>query len=292
MSIDSRFRSPEAMQDFLGAYNATLALWPVPHDDVEVKTRFGTTHINAAGSPKSPPLVLIHGAQTSSTAWYPNVKALSERFRVYAPDVIDQAGKSVPNKKLVDRQECADWLTDVLDGLKIDKAALVGHSHGGWQVLNLAMMSPDRVDRLILLSPAGIARLKAEIFLRLLPVFIIPTKRMFYSSFQWSTVKKLNVDQPEPVIDQIMQGGTSFKGNELGLGVQFVFEDSELQGIKQPALLLVGDQEKIFDPKQLLDRARRLMPKLEAELIANAGHLLPIDQAETVNARMLAFLKG
>jgi pimeloyl-ACP methyl ester carboxylesterase len=288
--LADRFRSPQMADQFFASYDATLALWPVPHDSLDVQTRFGTTHINAAGSPDSPPLVLIHGAQTSSTAWYANVSALSQHYRVYAPDVVDQAGKSVPVKKLVDRQECADWLTGVLDALKITKASIVGHSHGGWQALNLAITAPDRVDRLVLLSPVGITRLKAEIFLRMLPVFIIPTKRMFYRSFQWSTVKKLNIDQPEPVIDQIMQGGTSFKGNELGLGVLSVFEDNELQRIDKPALLLVGDQEKIFNPKQMLDRARRLMPKIEAEIIANAGHLLPIDQVEAVNARMMAFL--
>jgi pimeloyl-ACP methyl ester carboxylesterase len=234
--------------------------------------------------------VLIHGAQTSSAAWYANVGALSQKFRVYAPDVIDQAGKSVPKRKLKDRQDCTDWLSDVLDTLKIEQAAIVGHSHGGWQALNLAILSPQRVEKLVLLSPVGITRLKSEIFLRLLPVFIIPTKRMFYRCFQWSTVKPLNVDHPEPVIDQIMQGGTSFKGGELGLGVLTVFDDKELSSIDQPSLLLVGDREKIFDGKQMVERARRLMPQLSAEIIADAGHLLPVDQADAINARMLAFL--
>lgn len=292
MTYADRFKNPEAAAQYSAAYQTTLDLWPVAHDALDVKTRFGITHINAAGSADASPLVLIHGAQTSSTVWYPNVQALSQHFRVYAPDVIDQSGKSVPTRKLLNPQDCADWLTDVLDGLKIERAVLVGHSHGGWQVLNLAIMAPQRVERLILLSPAGITRLRAEIFLRMLPMFIIPTKHMFYRGFQWSTVNPLSLERPEPVIDQIIAGGTAYKPRELSLGVVHVFEDTALRQIEQPVLLLVGDQEKIFNARLMVERARNLIPYLEAEIIPKAAHLLPIDQAEIVNQRMVTFLTG
>ena len=290
MAYVSRFKNASASEDFLTAYETTLALWPVPHEELDVETRFGMTHINSAGSAESPPLVLIHGAQTSSTVWYANIKALSQYFRVYAPDVIDQAGRSIPTQKLMNRQDCADWLNDVLDALKIEQATLIGHSHGGWQVLNLACIAPQRVDRLILLSPAGITRLRMETFLRMLPAFIIPTQRMFYRSFQWSTVIPLDVHEPQPVFDQIMVGGKSFKPQQLGFGVVDVFDDDELHQIDKPTLLLIGEQEKIFNSHLLLSRAQRLMPHIESEIIPNAAHLLPIDQSETVNARMLVFL--
>ncbi len=289
MSYISRFRSPEAAQKYLAAYETTLGLWPVPHEDLEVETRFGITHINCAGSPESPPLVLIHGAQTSSTIWYPNVQELSRQFRVYAPDVVDQSGKSVPTRKLLNRQDCAEWLCDVLDALHIERAVLAGHSHGGWQVLNLAIMAPQRTDRLILLSPAGITRLRWEIFLQMLPTFIVPTQRMFYRSFQWSTINPLDIQHPVPLIDQMILGATSFKPQELSFGVVQVFHDAELRKIDKPTLLLVGDREKIFNPGLMIERAQRLMPKLEAGIIANAAHLLPIDQSEIITARMLAF---
>ena len=70
--------------------------------------------------------------------WYPNVGPLSRQFRVYAPDVVDQMGRSVPTRKLKTPQDCSDWLSDVLDGLHLERATIVGHSHGGWQALNLA----------------------------------------------------------------------------------------------------------------------------------------------------------
>ncbi len=290
MSYFARFKNSKAAENYITAYETTLALWPIPHEEMDVQTRFGLTHINIAGSPDEPPLLLIHGAQTSSTVWYANVETLGRHFRVYAPDVIDQSGKSVPVRKLLNRQDCADWLSDVLDALKLEQAAVVGHSHSGWQALNLVILAPHRVKRLVLLSPAGITRLRLETFLNLLPTFIIPTKRMFYRGFQWSTVRRLDVHQSDPIVDLIRAGGISFKPQELSFGVVTIFDDQELRQISVPTLLLVGDHEKIFNPQQMLERARRLLSNLETDVISNAAHLLMIDQPEAINSRMVAFL--
>ena len=95
MSNATLFKTPEGANKYLAAYDATLALWPVPHQALEVTTSFGTTHINVAGSTDLPPLLLIHGFGASSTQWYSNVAPLSRYFRVYMPDVIDQYVKCV-----------------------------------------------------------------------------------------------------------------------------------------------------------------------------------------------------
>ncbi|HUL62238.1 MAG TPA: alpha/beta hydrolase, partial [Methanocella sp.] len=54
-------------------------------------------------------------------------------------------------------------------------------------------------------------------------------------------------------------------------------------------LLLVGDQERVLDPARALERARRLVPGVEAEIVPDAGHALPIDQPTIVNERLLKF---
>jgi pimeloyl-ACP methyl ester carboxylesterase len=293
MSAVDRFKSPESAARFFAAYDATLALWPVPQQALEVTTSYGTTHIHVTGSPESPPLVLIHGAQVSSPVWYPNIEPLSRHFRVYAPDVVDQMGRSVPTRRLRARQDYSDWLTEVLDALNLERVSLVGHSQGGWQVLNMALTNPGRVERMVLLSPgAALARLRWQVFLRMFPVFLMPTRRMFYWSFQWTTTTPLDTRQPHPLIEQIMMGALSFKPQELSLGPASVFTDDELRQIAMPTLLLIGDHEVIYEPTAVLARARRLIPHIEAELITGGGHLFPVDQADATNTRMLAFLNG
>jgi pimeloyl-ACP methyl ester carboxylesterase len=68
-------------------------------------------------------------------------------------------------------------------------------------------------------------------------------------------------------------------------------QDEELQRVKTPTLLLIGQQEALYDPVAAIARAQRLMPKIQAELIPQASHDLPVTRAETVNERVLGFLQ-
>ena len=58
-----------------------------------------------------------------------------------------------------------------------------------------------------------------------------------------------------------------------------------------PTLLLIGQQEVIYDPVASIERARRLIPNIEASLIPDASHDLSYFQARIVDERILGFLK-
>ena len=290
MSDTSRFRTPEGAARFLAAYDATLSLWDIPHQVLEVTTSFGMTHVNVAGSADLPPLVLIHGAQISSPVWYPNIAPLSRYFRIYAPDVVDQMGRSEPSRRLRTAQDCANWLIELLDALHLDHVSLIGHSQGGWQALNLATSVPQRVERLVLLSPSGsLGRMRWQFIVHMLPVFVRPTRRNFYRAFQWMTTNPLG--ELHPLVEQFMIGAQAYKPQELNLGVVSRFSDEALRRLTKPTLLLIGDHDRTCRPRVDLERARRLIPQVEAELIVGGGHLFPVDQADATNTRILVFLK-
>lgn len=291
MSYTSRFKSPERADNYLAAYKATLALWPVPTQTLEVKTSFGLTHVNVAGSAELPSLILRHGFGVSSTQWYPNIGPLSRYFRVYAPDMIGHMGLSVATRPLQTPQDCTTWLIELLDGLHIERATIGGLSQGGWLALNLALSAPQRVERMVLLSPAAsFAPITKKSFIRMLPVLFMPTPRMIYWFIQWTTTMPLVIGQP--LIDQMVLGIKGFKPREMGAPIFSVYTDEQLGQITMPTLLLVGEHEVIYKPgpSLVLERARGLIPQIEAELIPGGGHMFPVDQAEATNARILAFL--
>jgi hypothetical protein len=55
-------------------------------------------------------------------------------------------------------------------------------------------------------------------------------------------------------------------------------------------LLLIGDHDRLYPPKAL-ERARRVIPNLEGEIIPQAGHFMNLEQQVLVNKHVLAFLK-
>jgi pimeloyl-ACP methyl ester carboxylesterase len=68
------------------------------------------------------------------------------------------------------------------------------------------------------------------------------------------------------------------------------FSDEELSQIHHNVLLLIGDQDRLNPPKAL-ERAKRVIPNLEGEIIPEAGHFLNMEQPVLVNKHVLAFLK-
>lgn len=88
-----------------------------------------------------------------------------------------------------------------------------------------------------------------------------------------------------------MIGAQAYKPQELNLGVVSRFSDEALRSLAMPVLLLIGEHDGTCRPKVEIERARRLIPQIEAELVLNGGHLFPVDQADITNNRILAFLK-
>ena len=166
----STFKSVEGRAAFQQAYAAALRSWPVPFEALDVPTRFGTTHVIASGPAGAPAVVLLHCMAGTAIAWRSNVAALSQRFRTCAVDIPAQPNLSVLTRRIRNRQEQAEWFTDLLDALGAPTASIVGNSYGGFLALSQACLTPERVDQLILISPAGtFTPLGLGFYLRMIP---------------------------------------------------------------------------------------------------------------------------
>ena len=286
-NLPSTFINPPGRAEFVAAYDNTLALWPIPVEPLDVQTKYGITHINACGSKIAPPLFLLHALGFTSTMWFPNVACLSDRFRVYAVDTINDIGLSQPNKALRNRQECADWLCALFTELKIEQACMAGVSFGGWLTVNLAIHSPDRVKRMVAISPAAaFVPIRLQAYLSMLTAALFPngSRSMVNSIF-------LNGFQVNEQLANQFTVGTNCGWQSLGRPVfPSVFSDTELRQIKTPTLLLFGEKETNFDPNTALKRATHLLPCVEAHIIPQARHIINIEQPEMINSLTMEFL--
>jgi pimeloyl-ACP methyl ester carboxylesterase len=279
------FSSAEGRERYLAAYEAMFSLWQAPHDAIEVKTSYGSTHINASGPDDGYPLVLLHAAGLSSTVWFANIAELSAHHRVYAVDVIGDAGKSVADRLMQKRTDYARWLKEVFDGLNIDRGNLLGHSYGGWLTLNMALAYPERLRKIVLLAPAASFRPLGFITKLILHLgeFKIgpPARSMLKAAAAKGTVL-------EETFVHLMEEVTRYCSPVTMFPT--VYTDEELKQIDSPALLLIGSGEKIYNPRKAIQRAQNWMPDLTAEIIPDAGHLLIMDRQDVINARILKFL--
>ena len=279
------FRTPEGRAKYMAAYKTMFSLWKVPHDSIEVKTSYGSTHVNVCGPDDGNPLVLLHAAGLSSTVWFAGIAALSARHRVYAVDVIGDAGKSMADRVMDKRGDYAEWLRELFDGLNIKRCHLLGHSYGGWLTLNMALAYPERLRKIVLLAPA--ASFYPLSFITKLILYLAefrihpPARSMFKSITAKETVIEEKFIHLMELVTRYCLPATMYPT---------VYTDEELKGIDHPALLLIGSEEKIYNPQKAIQRAQHWMPDLTAEIVPGAGHLLIMDRPDIINERILKFL--
>lgn len=68
------------------------------------------------------------------------------------------------------------------------------------------------------------------------------------------------------------------------------FSDKELESIRNPVLVLIGDQD-VINSEESLERAQKYLANSKTKIIKDAGHFLTIDQSKITNDAMINFLE-
>ncbi|MFV2197834.1 alpha/beta fold hydrolase [Nocardiopsis sp. LOL_012] len=270
------YSSEAGRERVLALYGRMLERWPVPAEHLRVPTREGETFVLACGPSGAAPVVLLHGSGANSATWGGDVAQWSRDRRVYAVDLVGEAGLSAPSRPVLGSEAPALWLDDVLEGLGVERAAFVGLSLGGWTALDYAVRRPERVERLALLCPAGIGR---QTTAKWLPRFLV--WRLFgRRGLRRSAAHVAGLGAPEhrEALDFTVEVFSCFRPRTERLPV---FSDRELAGLSVPVQVLVGERDAMIDPRETLRRVRAHFPDAEAVLLPGVGHAV-LGQTEAV----------
>jgi pimeloyl-ACP methyl ester carboxylesterase len=288
------FKSDRGRARYLAAYDAVLAEWPVAHEEIDLPTPLGPTHVVISGPADAPPLLLLPSFAGTATVWRLNVAGLSRHFRTYAVDVIGQPGKSLAVRRLGHRRDYSEWLADLLDGLGIRRASIVGCSFGGFVALNQALATPERIDRVVMISPAGVFasqywRLTYAMRIRMPIVRLL---RRLRGSGRAAGMGDLVRRPPRDPVWSALMAATMAERPEVSVISPTVFSRNALRAIRAPTLLLIGAEETLYEPHAMLRLAQSRMPGLTGAIVPDADHIAAMAQPDDVNGRVVRFLQG
>lgn len=105
---------------------------------------------------EGPPLLLLHGLAASARWWERVLPSLAAHHRVHAVDL--PAFGATGHGVRFHLERVPDQLIELMDGLGIGRASVIGHSMGGLIAGRMAADHPGRIDRLVLVD-AGFLRL-------------------------------------------------------------------------------------------------------------------------------------
>lgn len=282
------FHSQQAQADFDAVYAAGMRTLPAPAATHDVPTDFGSVRVYQFGPDAGAPIVLLPGRAGTAVMWRPHLTELAEHHPVHVVEPLGEPGRSTQTRPLSGSADQAAWIQGVLTGLDIDGAHLVGHSFGGWLACNYAVRSGDRLATLSLLDPVNtLGRFPAALLFRSALAALPLISKWGRPSF----VKWINggvpPEQDDPVAAVIQAGMRNFR---MAAPMPDHITDEQLRSITLPVLVLVAGRSVMHDAKAAHDRARSLIPEVQAELWSTATHSLPAEFPAEVDKRLLRFI--
>ncbi|WP_144638337.1 alpha/beta fold hydrolase [Bordetella genomosp. 13] len=273
---DVVYRSAEAAAAVEGKYRGVLKQWPIPKTELHIPTRLGSTFVVICGPESAPPVVLLHGSMANSAAWLPDVALWSTKFRLFAIDMIGEAGLSAKVRPDLAGDAHALWLDDVLEGLGLVpgrmRIAMVGTSLGGWLALDYASRRPSTVGALALMCPSGIGRQK-NLLLKILPLLLLGSwgrRRIWERVF--GPAPKVVPQEMQPLVELMKSIGRAAKPRVMRIPR---LTDARLGELGMPILAILGGRDVLLDSRDTRDRLQRAVPCAEIQFIEAGYHFLP-----------------
>jgi pimeloyl-ACP methyl ester carboxylesterase len=284
------FVTAENRSQLMEIYDEALRHWPIPFEPSFVTTRYGKTHVIASGNLASPPLILLHPMGVGGFVWSSIINVLSEQWRTYALDTIGDVGKSEladPDHYPKQGRDYSAWLDDVFAGLAITRADVVAGSMGGWIAMNHAIYAPDRLRRLVLLGPMGLAPWRAT--LSVLGPFL--SQRFRPSAAKLDKIITRSLGEGESVNRAFRPWMRIMGYTKARVGQPFHLSAKKLRKITTPTLVFLGGKDGLVgDVAPAKGRAQRYIAGCEVEVLPNAGHVMSVDEPDLVATRIVEFL--
>lgn len=249
------------------------------------------------------PLVLLHGGGPGASGWSNynrNVESLSLRFRLIVPD-LPGYGRSDKTPITGPRYAAyAEAIAGLLDTLGLAKAHVIGNSLGGGTALKLAIEKPERVQKLILMGPAGLVTAYTK----------MPTEgaRMIFEYYmgegpsrdKLKAFLKLMIYDSSNLTDALLeeryQASTDpeiLANPPLGRGqppvLEEIWRDARLATLPHETLVLWGRDDRV-NPLWSAEILMNQIPNGRMVSFTKCGHWVQWEKAAAFNAIVSGFL--
>jgi pimeloyl-ACP methyl ester carboxylesterase len=261
--------------------------------------------VNVIDLGAGPPLLFVHGLSGRWANWLEQLSTL-DGHRLLALDLPGFGHSPMPAGE-ISIDGYARLLERLLDELEIESATVIGNSMGGLIAAALALASPRRVERLALVSPAGVSThgyrgaARGASALRRLEPITAPRAAWVAANADLVAARpgmraallKLVVQHPQRLsaplaAEQLRGAGKPGFGGALE-AVQSCELRSGLAEIACPTLIVWGERDHVISAQDA-DVFAKLMPSSRKVVFADTGHMTMLERPAAFNALLQGFL--
>ncbi|WP_156024613.1 alpha/beta fold hydrolase [Smaragdicoccus niigatensis] len=267
----------------------------------------GAHRVNVVDVGAGPAIVFVHGWQMSWHSWAFQIPIFAQTHRTIALD-LPGFGNSGPPVPPVTIPHYAELVLQVCDRLGIESAVFVGNSMGGLIATEIALIAPQRVRGLGLVTAIGMSR--RIVFPTMLirhPIGAAVSRALFDPTLHpcWTRVQRLGVKalsqlsmrmvfaDPSRVPDQLLtqiQQGLGAPGAYVGVQACVRHENRQLmKRISCPTLVVWGADDRL-QPVRNAHRYARSLPNSQLVVYPDTGHCPQIERPHRFNVDLADFV--
>ena len=259
--------------------------------------------VNLVDVGEGPALIFVHGLGGSWQNWLENIPFFTDRYRVVAPDLPGFGNSQLPRERISIRSY-GRTLSTLCDELGIETAAVVGNSMGGFVGAELAIQSPERVERLVLVSAAALWR-EERVARPLVTLGKLTEAGAAVAVAQWergfrrprvrnAILWGAGIERPgrlsRELTYELFAGGARRDGFQAALQALYDYDIRDrLPEIRCPTLVIWGERDRLV-PARHAEEYRKLIPDARVEVFERTGHVAMLERPGRFNRVVDEFL--
>ena len=286
-SIWSALREVEFRQGFVDAG---------PVEGGTVRTRYVES-----GTADAPAVVMLHGTGAHWETFARNLGPYGERYRTIAFDMVGNGFSGRPDHDYEIAQYVEHALA-VMDALGVERAHLLGTSLGSWVAAAIALRHPERVDKLVLMSVAGLIASEGNM------ARIVATRMKAVEDPNWESIKAmfdhLLADEHNRLPDLVSLRQAIYRQpgmietmrhtlvlQDMETRRRNLLTEDEWRSIGHPTLTIASGED-VSEYSNTSRIVADLMPNARVAEMAGVKHWPHFEDADTFNRISLDFLAG
>jgi 3-oxoadipate enol-lactonase len=267
--------------------------FPKPAAATERRVATDRLTINIVEAGSGPAVLLLHGLGWDHSLWNPAVELFAPRHRMIAADTRGHGETDKPDGPY-DMEMFARDYSALADALGLKRLCVIGLSQGGMVAQKLALLRPDLVSALVLVStscqsaPSLRDNMEARIAAMDKAGPEAAAKIAAESIFSpgWRSANPA-------ALERFVKWRAAMPMAPLNAATRALYDfnlSADLPKIAVPTLVIAGQEDVLTKPKGMEEIAA-LIPGATYRVIASTGHMIPVEQPEPLTALLSDFLK-
>ncbi len=284
----SPYNTREDRDFIVKKYDSLLEYWPKPFKSEMIQTSLGSTHVLVNGPEDGEAVIFLHGAMANALMYKDIVRGLQDKYRTIAIDVVGHFGKSIPTKTGISAMELVSWINEILDHYSIKKTSVISASFGGWVAMKYAIVSNDRLNKLVLVTSAPSSpTISATLLGRMMKMMFSKSEENVRGVVDYMYGSENAADSK--MIDFMTE---AMKRARPILNKPKSFYFSELKAIKQPVLVIGAEKDRLYKWKDVEKSSKKYFTNVKVIQIKDSGHFVFAEKPDLINQYIIDFLGG